>query len=312
MLPMQRITRFPLLIDAVLKRLDQSDDEYPICQSALSILNNIVHQCNEAARQTEHMAELCRLSRLLEYPQYITPVQLVPRKVPRRVLVRSGELTQISCRGDDGGPVTSNKLTFGKKLIKTVLNFFLFTDVMIIAKKKSDENYMVVGHCPRSLITVIGNGPEGGHIWPGKEAPAKHMLLLTILENHEGKTVEMFLSCASESDRQRWLEAWSPPSSDNPDEVLYEDWDCPQLIARHQYLPRQPDELGLEPGDVINVNRKMADGWYHGERIRDGAKGWFPGNYTEEIGSPHLRARYLKQRYRLMAYNANFEQRRKR
>lgn len=50
---------------------------------------------------------------------------------------------------------------------------------------------MVVGHCPRSLITVIGNGPEGGHIWPGKEAPAKHMLLLTILENHEGKTVEM-------------------------------------------------------------------------------------------------------------------------
>lgn len=56
----------------------------------------------------------------------------------------------------------------------------------------------------------------------------------------------------------------------------------------------------------------MYIGWYHGERIRDGAKGWFPGNYTEEIGSPHLRARYLKQRYRLMAYNANFEQRRKR
>lgn len=41
MLPMQRITRFPLLIDAVLKRLDQSDEEYPICQSALSILNHV-------------------------------------------------------------------------------------------------------------------------------------------------------------------------------------------------------------------------------------------------------------------------------
>lgn len=95
----------------------------------------IVHQCNEAARQTEHMIELYRLSRLLEYPNYITPVQLVPRKVPRRVLVRSGELTQISCRGDEGS-VSTNKLTFGKKLIKTVLNFFLFTDIMIIAKKK--------------------------------------------------------------------------------------------------------------------------------------------------------------------------------
>lgn len=47
-------------------------------------------------------------------------------------------------------------------------------------------------------------------------------------------------------------------------------------------------------------------GWYHGERIRDGAQGWFPGNYTEEVASPHVRARNLKQRYRLLTFTAAY------
>ena len=41
-------------------------------------------------------------------------------------------------------------------------------------------------------------------------------------------------------------------------------------------------------------------GWYQGERIRDGARGWFPANYTVEIASAHVRARNLRQRYRLL------------
>lgn len=47
-------------------------------------------------------------------------------------------------------------------------------------------------------------------------------------------------------------------------------------------------------------------GWYFGERIRDGAQGWFPGNYVEEVNSMHVRARNLKQRHRLLLYTANF------
>jgi neuronal guanine nucleotide exchange factor len=42
-------------------------------------------------------------------------------------------------------------------------------------------------------------------------------------------------------------------------------------------------------------------GWYQGERIRDGERGWFPANYTSEVESAHVRARNLKQRYRLLA-----------
>lgn len=47
-------------------------------------------------------------------------------------------------------------------------------------------------------------------------------------------------------------------------------------------------------------------GWYHGERIRDGEVGWFPANYTREIANPHVRARNLKQRYRLLAFSENY------
>jgi neuronal guanine nucleotide exchange factor len=45
MLPMQRITRLPLLIDAVLTCLDQTDDEYSTCQLALATLNKVSAAC---------------------------------------------------------------------------------------------------------------------------------------------------------------------------------------------------------------------------------------------------------------------------
>lgn len=41
MLPMQRITRWPLLIDAVLKRLVEQDPEYLVCQFTLASLNKV-------------------------------------------------------------------------------------------------------------------------------------------------------------------------------------------------------------------------------------------------------------------------------
>jgi hypothetical protein len=46
MLPMQRITRLPLLIDAVLTRLDQTDDEYSTCQLTLATLNKVSAACS--------------------------------------------------------------------------------------------------------------------------------------------------------------------------------------------------------------------------------------------------------------------------
>uniref|UniRef100_A0A1L8DM52 Putative guanine nucleotide exchange factor tim n=1 Tax=Nyssomyia neivai TaxID=330878 RepID=A0A1L8DM52_9DIPT len=305
MLPMQRITRLPLLIDAVLSKLKPDDDEYDSWKMTLAILNKIVAQCNEAANRSEQAYEMQYISRQIEFPTSISPLSIVPVGIPApnglsRTLVRRGELTHLIWRGDDG------KLTFGKKFSKSNVYVFLFTDLLVLTKKKSDENFLVFDYCPRSMLTVSSGDviPQ----LPTKDVAlaGKHLILMTLLENHEGKTIELILSCQSETDRQRWLQATEPPLSDNPDETLYEQWDCPQVIVRHEYQATQPDELSLDPGDIVNVTRKMADGWYHGERIRDGSHGWFPGNYTEEVASPHVRARNLKQRYRLLTFTATY------
>nr|CAD7569274.1 unnamed protein product [Timema californicum] len=297
MLPMQRITRLPLLVDAVLTRLSPEDDEYLICKLALATLNKIVQECNEGARRMERMEEILILNRQLEFSREVKAVPIISSS---RWLIKKGEVTHIVWRGDEG------KLTFGKKFSKAGIYVFLFTDMLIVTKKKSDDCYLVTDYCPRNLvqITVAEDLP---HL-PVKFTldGSKHLMLLTMLQNHERKTIEMVLSCPLESDRQRWLEAVNPPVSSTPGETLYTEWDCPQVTAVHPYLAGQPDELSLNVADVVNVLRKMPDGWYQGERIRDGETGWFPGNYTVEVASTHVRARNLKQRYRLLALSENY------
>ena len=71
------------------------------------------------------------------------------------------------------------------------------------------------------------------------------------------------------------------------------------MQAVYDYHAQQPDELGLERGDVVKVLRKMADGWYEGERLRDLQWGWFPSNFTVEIENAHTRARNLRQTHKL-------------
>ncbi|CAK1552618.1 unnamed protein product [Leptosia nina] len=296
MLPMQRITRLPLLLDAVLRNLNSGDDEYDGCMHSLATLNNFVSQCNEGARNTERLEEMFRLSCIIHFPPSLQHVpNIAPAcdrrdRKPVRWLVRSGEMTHLVWKTDE------LKLTFGKKFHKAVLHLFLFNDHLIITKRKSEDLYVAVDHCPRSLVDVCSSDAA---------ANAKHALLLTLLENHEGRTIEMLMSCASETDARRWMEALAPPSC-HEGEAVYAGWDCPQVAALYVYSAAQPDELSLAEGDIVNVTRKTSEGWFYGERTRDGEAGWFPGSYTVEIASPHVRARNLRQRYRLLALSGTY------
>ncbi|XP_053665434.1 uncharacterized protein LOC128714586 [Anopheles marshallii] len=305
MLPMQRITRMRLLLDAVLQRCHpEDDDEFGSWESTFVLINRILTQCNDAAHRSEQLYEMELLSRQIEFPTNVRPLAIVPCGIGaatmHRKLEKRGELVHLLWRGDDA------KLTFGKKMSKSNVYAFLFTDLLVLTKKKSDDSYLVIDYCQRALLTV-----SSGDIVPGLPAKemqtiGKNLIIMTLLENHEGKTIEMFLSCPSETERERWLMVTEPPASENPDEKIYEQWDCPQVIAVHPYQALQPDELDLDIKDVVNVHRKMADGWYEGERIRDGAVGWFPSNYTKEIPSAHIRAKHIKQRHLLLTYTSKY------
>ncbi|XP_068629728.1 rho guanine nucleotide exchange factor 15-like [Battus philenor] len=303
MLPMQRVTRLPLLLDAVLRNLQPQDREYDGCMLALATLNDFVSQCNEGARNTERVEEMFRLARAIEFPAHVQDAPLLgpacsrrDRK-PVRWLVRSGEMTQLIWKAEE------LKLTFGKKFHKVPLHLFLFNDLLVITKKKGEESFLAVDWCARSLLEVCS----------GETAPlaAKHALLLTLLENRDARTIEMVMSCPSETDASRWGEALAPLQG-GAGEAVYAGWDCPQVAALYAYAPAQPDELPLAEGDVVNVTRKTSEGWYYGERTRDGEAGWFPGSYTAEIASAHVRARNLRQRYRLLALSGTYLGHRKR
>ncbi|XP_018804316.1 PREDICTED: uncharacterized protein LOC108978466 [Bactrocera latifrons] len=305
MLPMQRITRLPLLIDAVFSKVSSSDDEYENWKMTLAIMNKIVTQCNEAANRCEQAYEIERIARQLEFPSTIRALAIAPVGVPAagskpRFLVKCGELTHFIWRGDDV------KLTFGKKFSKVAIYAFLFSDLLVLTKRKGEEQFIVFDYCPRSMLTI-----SSGDLRDISQTH-KNLILMTLLENHERKTVELLLSCPSVSEQERWLQAVRPPEPETPGEKLYESWDCPQVITKHAYVTREPDALSLEVGDVVNVTRKLPDGWYLGERIRDGVVGWFPGSYTEEVNSAHVRARNLKQRQRLLTFTATYLESQKR
>ncbi|XP_067644169.1 rho guanine nucleotide exchange factor 19 isoform X2 [Eurosta solidaginis] len=305
MLPMQRITRLPLLIDAVFSKVSPNDDEYENWKMTLAIMNKIVTQCNEAANRCEQAYEIERIARQLEFPSTIRALAIAPVGVSApgskpRFLVKRGELTHFVWRGDDV------KLTFGKKFSKVSIYAFLFSDLLVLTKRKGEEQFTVFDYCPRSMLTI-----SSGDLRDISQTH-KNLILMTLLENHERKTVELLLSCPSVSEQERWLQAVRPPEPETPGEKLYAPWDCPQVIAKHVYETREPDALSLEVGDVINVTRKLPDGWYQGERLRDGVVGWFPGSYTEEVNSAHVRARNLKQRQRLLTFTASYLESQKR
>lgn len=294
MLPMQRITRLPLLVDAIFHRLEYGTPLWHQYKVALATLTKIVAECNEGARKMERMEEMLILSRQLDFRE----VKVIPLLSASRWLVKKGELTRLTWRENDG------KLTFGKRISKCTLYFFLFTDLLVVTKKKSEDQYLVLDYCSRNMVQVLEL--DASDRFPARLLDGhKNLLIMTMLQNHENKTVEMIVSCPMESDRTRWVEAVTPRSSDNPDERIYEEWDCPQVQVIHPYGGKQADELSLEVSDVVNVLKKMSDGWYQGERIRDQERGWFPGSFTVEISSTHVRARNLRQRYRLLAISGS-------
>lgn len=133
------------------------------------------------------------LSRQIEFPSSIRPLAILPvgvqasvSSIPRSI-IRRGELTHLIWRGDDG------KLTFGKKFTKSSIYIFLFTDLIVLAKKRTDDAFTVTDYCQRSLLTV-----SSGDIIPQLPAKelvmgGKHLIFMTLLENHEGKMVEMVM-----------------------------------------------------------------------------------------------------------------------
>uniref|UniRef100_A0A0R3RHH5 DH domain-containing protein n=1 Tax=Elaeophora elaphi TaxID=1147741 RepID=A0A0R3RHH5_9BILA len=294
MLPMQRITRYPLLMIAILEHTQQDATNYQTAQIALHLANHIVTCCNEGARHMERTEQLLEIERRLVYKS--SDLRRIPLVSSGRYLVKRGSLTCLNEKR-------------AKKLLSTRQQFqsiyiFLFSDIIMLTKKKMNGTYVCKDYSARRFVDIEPveiNDPKllqtvSSHI-PLKKP---HLFICTLMHNAVGKQVELLLNADSETERERWLSALRPPACTNPEEKIYADWDCPQAVAVHRYSPSQEDELPLEKGDLINILRKMPDGWFYGERVRDWYSGWFPSSYVQQVLNDHVRAKNYRQRLRVI------------
>ncbi|KAM3719213.1 Ephexin-1 [Dirofilaria immitis] len=300
MLPMQRVTRYPLLMIAILEHTKQDAINYQTAQIALHLANHIVTCCNEGARHMERTEQLLEIERRLIYKS--SDLRRIPLVSSGRYLVKRGSLTCLNEK-------RAKKLLHGRQQSQNIY-IFLFSDLIMLTKKKINGTYICKDYSARKFVDIEPveiNDPKLlqsmiTHI-PLKKP---HLFICTLMHNAVGKQVELLLNADSETDRERWLSALRPPACTNPEEKIYADWDCPQAIAVHRFSPGQEDELPLEKGDLINILRKMPDGWFYGERVRDWYSGWFPSSYVQQVLNDHVRAKNYRQRLRVIQAAADF------
>ncbi|XP_063756998.1 rho guanine nucleotide exchange factor 15 isoform X2 [Eleginops maclovinus] len=283
LLPFQRITRIKMLIENILKRTKERTPEEQTASKALASVSKIIDECNTEVGKMKQTEELIHINKTLEFDK----LKAVPIISQTRHLEKKGELQEMS----KGATLFNMRAKF------TPIYLFLFNDLLIIASKKGTERFVVLDHAHRSLVQVQALD-EGA----GSSAHLEHCFNLTLLENHQGRMMERLLKAPSQSDMHRWMVAFPNPtnSEKDEDEVIYEDWDCPQVQCVEQYIAQQADELTLEPTEIINVIRKTNEGLYEGIRLSDGQKGWFPIGNVIEITNEHVRRRNLRERYRVI------------
>ncbi|XP_054690596.1 rho guanine nucleotide exchange factor 26 [Grus americana] len=272
-LPMQRVTRLPLLMDTICQKTPKDSPKYENCKQALKEVSKLVRLCNEGARKMERTEMMYTINSQLEFK--IKPFPLVSSS---RWLVKRGELTAYV---EDTG-------LFSKRTSKQQVYFFLFNDVLIITKKKSEESYSVTDYSLRDQLVVQQCDSEDLTYSPikntstmlySRQSAAAHLFRLAVLSNHAGEKVEMLLGTETPSDRARWITALGQ----DQDRQKTDRTTLTQVEIIRTYTAKQSDELSLQVADVVLVYQKVNDGWYEGERLRDGERGWFPMECAKEI-----------------------------
>ncbi|XP_048417737.2 rho guanine nucleotide exchange factor 16 [Stegostoma tigrinum] len=272
-LPMQRVTRLPLLMDTICQKTNRFQVEYDAATRALKAISKLVKLCNEGARRMERTEQMCTIQTQLDFGK----IKAFPLISTSRWLQKSGELTVFV---EESGIL---RKVFGKQSCF----LFLFNDVLIVTRKRSEESYMVQDYAMLDQVEVEAlESNESPHSPPGKAVSGgtlprsnSNTCLFKIImkKNSAGEMEQIVLATDSESDRARWIHS----IQGNHDDLINKEG-LPQVEIIKAFLAKQPDELTLQQADVIIVLQKV-DGWYQGERIRDWEMGWFPESCAKMI-----------------------------
>uniref|UniRef100_A0A8D0BUM4 Rho guanine nucleotide exchange factor 16 n=1 Tax=Salvator merianae TaxID=96440 RepID=A0A8D0BUM4_SALMN len=279
-LPMQRVTRLPLLLDTVCQKTQMHSAAYDAATHALKAISKLVKKCNEGAHTMERTEQMCTLQKQLEFGK----IKNFPLISASRWLLKRGELSL---------PLVEESGIFRKGSGRATCYLFVFNDVLIITKKKSEESYSVLNYAMLNQLSVekIGN-PDT----PSGAFRSGYLFRVTMSKDSEGKTEAIVLAAESLSDRARWITALMHREDKERD--MKNKGALTQVEITRSYLAKQTDEISLQQADVVLVLVKE-DGWYLGERLRDGEKGWFPQACAHEITNRNTVERNVQRMERL-------------
>ncbi|XP_039223498.1 rho guanine nucleotide exchange factor 16 isoform X2 [Crotalus tigris] len=263
-LPMQRVTRLPLLMDTVCQKTSVKSTAYRATTQALKALSKLVKRCNEGAHTMERTEQMCSLQNQL----YFGKAKNFPLISTSRWLLKRGEVSLPPT--EDGG-------IFRKGSGRGSCYLFVFNDVLIITKKKSEESYSVLNYSMLEHLSVEKIETPDSPTGLGRSG---YLFRLTLQKDSEGKSEEVILAAESRSDRARWISALM--HREEKETSTAEKGALQQVEITRAYLAKQADEISLHQTDVVLV-LNSEEGWYLGERLRDGEKGWFPRACAQEI-----------------------------
>ncbi|XP_015233260.1 PREDICTED: rho guanine nucleotide exchange factor 16-like [Cyprinodon variegatus] len=267
-LPMQRVTRLPLLLDTICQKTQAQSAEYFAAVWALNAMSKLVTECNDGARRMERTEQMYTIQKQMDFGK-IKPFPLVSAS---RWIKKRGELA-----------VSSEELSIWKAFTTRSYYLFLFNDVLIVTKKKSEESFVVLDYATLDNIQVqLGEDGEVRTSSPGKNNSHYLSFKLRMSKNSEGKLEQISLVAESRVDRARWIIALK----EQKQEGVFACTDgLPQYEVTKTYMPKEPDELGLRQAELVIVLQKEEE-WCYGERMRDGERGWFPASCATEITNP--------------------------
>ncbi|XP_045069830.1 rho guanine nucleotide exchange factor 26-like isoform X2 [Coregonus clupeaformis] len=295
-LPMQRVTRLPLLMDVICQKAPKDSAQYETCKQALQSVSKVVRKCNEGARTMERTEMMYTINSQLEFK--IKPFPLVSSS---RWMVKRGELIAF---------VEENGI-FSKRTSRQQVYFFLFNDVLILTRKKSEDSYAVIDYALRDHIWVGPCQAEDVNLSPvrstagmltSRQPGASHIFRLRFRSNHSGDKVPMVLGVELMNERARWISALGQSSNDKKNQ---DRTNAMQVEVTRTYTAKQPDELSLQVADVVLVSQTVEDGWYEGERLRDGERGWFLSECAEPITCQATIERNMQRMDRLQGLETN-------
>ncbi|XP_065187706.1 serine/arginine repetitive matrix protein 2-like isoform X3 [Sycon ciliatum] len=276
LLPMQRITRMPLLLRAVVERTPDESDEKANILRAMEYTQKLVKRCNEGARSLELMSEL---ESQLKFEK-VTQMDII---AGHRIIYQVGVVRRIN-----------------QKKRKKLVNLYAFNDLVLVTKTKSEkkglDDLQVIDYCKMPLVIVHGQ-------YKGGNESNDLRFSLVFLENHQRKERSYFFEASSGKDMEKWMSSLNPPMCLKEEgDTIYNRWNCPVGRALYAFQGDKEDDLNMVEGQEIEVLRRTEDGWCFGLVMNSSppVEGWFPMSYIADIPSEYRRALNVRQRYHLL------------